>query len=91
MKRLLTIMLGVVCLVSLEGAAAQTCTREDFAKAVNGAGVALRQLNAENAPRLQAKMRQLKTQREDQPSLGGEIVDLRFTNTCFTKAGVHMP
>ena len=61
MRRLLTIIFGMVCLVSFEGAAAQTCTREDFAKAVNGAGVALRQLNAENAPRLQAKMRQLKT------------------------------
>ena len=43
-------------------AAAATCTREDFAKAVNGAGAALRQLNADNAPRLQAKMRQLKDQ-----------------------------
>ena len=71
MKRLLTIMLGVVCLVSLEGAAAQTCTREDFAKAVNGAGVALRQLNAENAPRLQAKMRQLKT-KMNWPDVGFE-------------------
>jgi hypothetical protein len=71
MKRLLTIMLGVVCLVSLEGAAAQTCTREDFAKAVNGAGVALRQLNAENAPRLQAKMRQLKS-KMNWPDVGFE-------------------
>jgi hypothetical protein len=61
MRRLLTIILAMACLVSFEGASAQTCTREDFAKAVNGAGVALRQLNAENAPRLQAKMRQLKT------------------------------
>jgi hypothetical protein len=61
MRRLLTIIFGMACLVSFEGASAQTCTREDFAKAVNDAGVALRQLNAENAPRLQAKMRQLKT------------------------------
>jgi hypothetical protein len=60
MRRLLTIIFGMACLVSFEGASAQTCTREDFAKAVNDAGVALRQLNAENAPRLQAKMRQLK-------------------------------
>lgn len=71
MKRLLTITFGVVCLVSFEGAAAQTCTREDFAKAVNGAGVALRQLNAENAPRLQAKMRQLKT-KMNWPDVGFE-------------------
>lgn len=61
MRRLLTLILAMASLVSLEGASAQTCTREDFAKAVNGAGVALRQLNAENTPRLQAKMRQLKT------------------------------
>ena len=61
MRRLLTVILAMACLVSFEGASAQTCTREDFAKAVNGAGVALRRLNAENAPRLQAKMRQLKT------------------------------
>lgn len=61
MRRLLTLILAMACLVWFEGASAQTCTREDFAKAVNGAGVALRQLNAENAPRLQAKMRQLKT------------------------------
>lgn len=61
MRRLLLIALAVACHVSLEGAAAQTCTREDFATAVNGAGVALRRLNAENAPRLQTKMRQLKT------------------------------
>ena len=62
MRRLSTIAAGLVCLVSLEtAAAAATCAREDFAKAVNGAGAALRQLNTENAPRLQAKMRQLKT------------------------------
>jgi hypothetical protein len=71
MRRLLTIIFGMVCLVSFEGAAAQTCTREDFAKAVNGAGVALRQLNAENAPRLQAKMRQLKT-KMNWPDVGFE-------------------
>ena len=61
MRRLLTLLLAMACLLWFEGASAQTCTREDFAKAVNGAGVALRQLNAENAPRLQAKMRRLKT------------------------------
>jgi hypothetical protein len=71
MRRLLTIIFGMVCLVSFEGAAAQTCTREDFAKAVNGAGVALRQLNAENAPRLQAKMRQLRT-KMNWPDVGFE-------------------
>lgn len=71
MRRLSIIAFAVMCLLSLEGAAAQTCTREDFAKAVNGAGMALRQLNAENAPRLQAKMRQLKT-KMNWPDIGFE-------------------
>ena len=61
MRLLSVVAIGAVWLAALEGAAAQTCTRQDFAKAVNGAGAALRRLNAENAPRLQEKMRQLKT------------------------------
>jgi hypothetical protein len=40
--------------------AAPTCAREDFAQAVDRAGAALRQLNADNAPRLRAKLRELK-------------------------------
>src|SRR5215510_15506530 len=40
--------------------AAPSCAREDFALAVDRAGAALRQLNADNAPRLRAKMRELK-------------------------------
>jgi len=70
--KLSIIAAGVLCLVSLESAAAAAaCTREDFAKAVNGAGMALRQLNAENAPRLQAKMRQLKA-KMNWPDIGFE-------------------
>jgi hypothetical protein len=60
MRLLLTIALGALLLVAHDGSAL-ACTREDFAQAVNAAGAALRQLNAENAPRLQAKMRQLKS------------------------------
>src|SRR5262245_492587 len=41
-------------------AAPPTCAREDFAQAVDRAGAALRQLNADNAPRLRAKLRELK-------------------------------
>jgi len=41
--------------------AAAICTRDDFVNAVNDAGAALRKLSAENTPRLNAKMRQLKT------------------------------
>lgn len=55
------IVSGVLLLAAAWPQAALACTREDFAKAVNSAGAALRQLNAENAPRLQAKMRQLKS------------------------------
>jgi hypothetical protein len=40
-----------------------TCTKEDFARAVDLAGEALRRVNAENAPRLRAKLRQLKDAR----------------------------
>ena len=61
MRQLSIVALAGASLVLLGGQGAATCAREDFAKAVNGAGVALRQLNAETTPRLQAKMRQLKT------------------------------
>jgi hypothetical protein len=57
------VVLGVACGLLLQsgGAAAANCTREDFANAVDRAGAALRKINAENAPRLQTKLRQLKT------------------------------
>src|SRR5215468_1342871 len=45
---------------SASAAAAASCAREDFAQAVDRAGAALRQLNADNAPRLHAKLRELK-------------------------------
>src|SRR5262245_5754547 len=40
---------------------AADCTADEIAKAVNEAGAALRKLSAENTPRLQGKMAQLKT------------------------------
>jgi hypothetical protein len=62
----------IVYLLAFEARATSTaCTREDFAKAVNGAGAALRKLNAENGPRLQAKMLQLKT-KKGWPDIGYE-------------------
>ena len=63
MRPLRIAMTGVALPVGAAGAAGwgRACTPEDFATAVNGAGAALRKLNAENAPRLQTKMRQLKT------------------------------
>jgi hypothetical protein len=60
MRLLLTLMLGTALLVAQEGGAL-ACAREDFAQAVNAAGAALRRINAENAPKLQTKMRQLKS------------------------------
>ncbi len=52
---------AIVYLLAFETrAVSAACTREDFAKVVDGAGAALRKLNADNGPRLQAKMRQLK-------------------------------
>ncbi len=44
-------------------AAAQSCTADDFARAVDGAGSSLREFNAQNAPKLQEKLRQLKVKR----------------------------
>lgn len=55
---------GVACLAAWTAAgnaAADACTREDFARAVDGAGEALRRLNAENTPRVQAKLQLLKS------------------------------
>ena len=41
-------------------AAAETCTREQFRKVVDGAGASLRRLNAESQPAVEAAMRRLK-------------------------------
>jgi hypothetical protein len=63
MQRLLPTMLAFLLLAALhaEPGDAADCTADDFGKAVNDAGAALRTLSAENTPRLQAKMSQLKT------------------------------
>jgi hypothetical protein len=64
MRRLLHIWAAILVLAALSAeravAAADDCTSEDFAKAVNDAGAALRKLSADNTPRLQAKMGLLK-------------------------------
>jgi hypothetical protein len=59
------LILAVLVLAQLgDGAArAASCTREDLAQAVDRAGAMLRQLNAENLPKLRAKMRALKEAR----------------------------
>ncbi len=44
-------------------ATAASCSKDDFAKAVDLAGAALRKVSAESMPRIQAKMRQLKDKR----------------------------
>jgi hypothetical protein len=63
MRRLLHTMAAFLALAahSAASAAAADCTADDFARAVNDAGAALRKLSAENTPRLQAKMGLLKT------------------------------
>jgi hypothetical protein len=53
----------VTMLLAAPGAAAQ-CTGDDIAKAVDDAGAALRKLSADNTPRLQAKMSQLKAKKK---------------------------
>jgi hypothetical protein len=60
MRRLASIALGLAFMAGAGRAEALTCARDDFARTVDQAGAALRKLNAENTPRLQAKMRQLK-------------------------------
>ena len=63
MQRLLLTMVALLPLAALcvaPGDAAD-CAADDFGKAVNDAGAALRKLSAENTPRLQVKMAQLKT------------------------------
>lgn len=62
-RRLSIVIIGLLLLAAqpAPSANAVACTRDDFAKAVDEAGVALRKLSAENTPRLRAKMRQLRT------------------------------
>jgi hypothetical protein len=58
---LLTMVLTIVMsLGAIPGAQAALCSKDDFGRAVDLAGAALRKLNADNAPRLRAKMRELK-------------------------------
>ena len=60
---LTTVLVALLLLAAAPGSANTACTREDLAKAVDGAGAALRKLNAENTPRLQDKLRRLKTKK----------------------------
>lgn len=59
------VILAVLALTQLgpSPGSAASCTKEDFALAVDRAGAALRKLNADNLPQLRAKMRQLKEAR----------------------------
>ena len=62
--RWLVILAGLVLAqLAQSPASAASCTREDFALAVDRAGAALRKLNADNLPRLRAKMGELKVAR----------------------------
>lgn len=61
----LPLTIGLFCagLGLAQTAWAASCTKDDFAKAVDQVGAALRKVNAESMPRIQAKMRQLKDKR----------------------------
>jgi hypothetical protein len=59
----LTTFFGAALLFAVGSAQAATCSKEDFAKAVDLAGSSLRKVGAESMPRIQAKMRQLKDKR----------------------------
>src|SRR5262245_19024830 len=64
MLRRLVIPAGLIlALLGHAPASAASCTREDFAVAVDRAGAALRKLNADNQPQLRAKMSELKVAR----------------------------
>lgn len=60
---LIVVAAASAMLAMLSTGHAASCAREDFAQAVDQAGAALRQLNADNAPRLRSKMRALKDAR----------------------------
>jgi hypothetical protein len=66
MQRLSNIMMSGLLFATLLAAPAEAaqCTGDDLAKAVNDAGAALRKLSADNTPRLQAKMSQLKAKKK---------------------------
>jgi hypothetical protein len=62
--RWLALLFGLILAqLAQSPASAASCTREDFALAVDRAGAALRKLNADNLPGLRAKMRELKVAR----------------------------
>jgi len=63
MRWLIALAVLVLAQLAQSPASAASCTREDFAQAVDRAGAALRKLNADNLPRLRAKMGELKVAR----------------------------
>lgn len=60
MGRLIILAAALGAVLAGAPAKAGTCSREDFAQAVDRAAAQLRKLNAEQTPRLQAKIRKLK-------------------------------
>jgi hypothetical protein len=60
MRSFVILVVLVLAQLAPSSGRAASCTKEDFALAVDRAGAALRKLNADNLPRLRAKMRELK-------------------------------
>lgn len=83
--RSMILVLGSVAAAMLPATtavAAETCSRNDLAAAVDKAGEALRRLNVQTLPRLQAKMRQLKEAKnlpeaDEQEQITAMLVDYR--------------
>lgn len=59
----LTGIFGAALMFAVGAAEAASCTKDDFAKAFDMAGAALRKVGSESMPRIQAKMRLLKDKR----------------------------
>ncbi len=57
------LLAAVLVIGAATGVTAQTCSKADFADAIDRAGAAMRKANSDNAPRLQALMRLLKEQK----------------------------
>jgi hypothetical protein len=62
MRLLVVVAISLVSQL-VDGTGSVACTKEQFAQAIDRAGEDLRRLNADNAPRLRAKLRQLKDAR----------------------------
>jgi len=83
LSRLLTttLLLGLLALAGAWPAASADCKKEDFAKAVDSAGAALRRLNADSLPKVQEGLKRLKVH------LGWSDADFDERSRAFLRDG----